>query len=76
MSIPVGFKNVKEVGIYCFSDDNEGNIDVNFNIKEAGDYTLKITKKNLRSMQSFSKIGEALGKINKLEKGLEKAERK
>ncbi len=60
MAIPIGFKNIKEVGIYCFSDDNEGNIDVSFNIKEPGDYTLKITEKELRSMQRFSDIGKML----------------
>lgn len=62
MAIPNDLKDLKDIGLYCFGDDGEGNIIVNFRVDTPGNYTLKINERDLRSMNDLSRIGKILKK--------------
>lgn len=65
MSLPSGWNDVKQVGIYCYSPDEKGSIDINFNIKESGNYNLKITEKDLHRMIDAIRIIEFAKRFDK-----------
>ena len=64
MSLPNGLENLIDIGIYCYSADRNGNIELNFKVEEPGNYKLVITEKEIKRMKSTSdmmKIAEQLG---------------
>mgnify|MGYP001160570390 CR=1 FL=1 len=60
MAIAKNVKNLKEVDLYGYCDDGDGNIEVTFHINTPGDYRLLIPEKNLKSMNRFSILGKQL----------------
>lgn len=51
---------VKEIP-YSYNDDSKGSIEVNFRVKEPGEYKIVITEKDLKTMGNLSLIGKILG---------------
>lgn len=65
MSIAKDIKDLKEVGLYSYCDDENGNIEVTFHIDTPGNYKLLITEKDLKSMNRFSKLVKMLKLMDK-----------
>ena len=62
MALVKNINNLKSVNVFSFCEDGKGNIEINFNIEEAGDYKLEISKDDLKSMTLLSKMSEMLNK--------------
>ena len=60
MALAKNINNLKSVNVFSFCEDCKGNIEINFNIDEAGDYKLEISKDDLKSMVLLSKMSEML----------------
>lgn len=68
MSLPNELDNRKEVGLYCYSAETNGDIELSFNISEPGDYKLVITPKLIKRMSDTSEMmikADNLGYFNK-----------
>lgn len=62
---------LKDIEIYSFSDDGNGNIEVMFRISNEQQYRLVISEKDLRAMNNLSKLGKLLKRSNEQCKILE-----
>ena len=68
MSVPSELDNLKNVGIYVYSAETNGDIELSFKVKEPGDYKLVIIKKDLKRMTDTSEMmirAERLGLFKK-----------
>lgn len=63
MAIPKNINNLKDIEIYTYNENEKGNIEINFNIKDPGDHKLEISNDTLKSMMLTSVISKELNKI-------------
>lgn len=56
MSLPNSIENLKDVGIYTYSSERNGDIELFFRISDPGDYTLTITEKEIKRMFDASNM--------------------
>lgn len=54
---------LKDIELYSFSDDGNGNIEVMFRISDEQQYRLIISEKDLRAMNNLIKLGKILMKV-------------
>lgn len=59
MAISDNFNNIKNIGLYSFDDDGNGNIQIYFKINQEN-YKLIISKKDLKCMNRISALGKML----------------
>ncbi|MDY6151793.1 MAG: hypothetical protein SPI06_00145 [Terrisporobacter sp.] len=62
MAIPKDINNLKDIGIYVYDTNEDGNINISFHINNPGDYKLEINNNTLKFM-------ELLSNTNKNKKG-------
>ena len=62
MAIPKDINNLKDIGIYVYDTNENGNINISFHINNPGDYKLEINNNTLKFM-------ELLSNTNKNKKG-------
>lgn len=55
---------LKDIELYSFSDDGNGNIEVMFRISDEQQYRLIISEKDLRAMNNLIKLGKIIERNN------------
>lgn len=55
---------LKDIELYSFSDDGNGNIEVIFRISDEQQYRLIISEKDLRAMNNLIKLGKIIERNN------------
>lgn len=68
MSLPNAIDNLKDIGLYSYSVERNGDIELNFKISEPGNYKLVIDEKEIKRMEDTSKMmikAEKLGYLYK-----------
>lgn len=55
---------LKDIELYSFCDDGNGNIEVMFRISDKEQYRLIISEKDLRAMNNLSKLGKMIKRKN------------
>lgn len=58
------FSKLKDIELYSFSDDGNGNIEVMFRISDEQQYRLIISEKDLRAMNNLIKLGKIIERNN------------
>lgn len=56
MSLPNSIVNLKDVGLYSYSVERNGDIELNFKINKPGNYKLIITEKEIKRMVDISEM--------------------
>lgn len=56
MSLPDAIDNLKDIGLYSYSVERNGDIELNFKVSETGNYKLTITEKEIKRMVDASKM--------------------
>ncbi len=56
MALPNSTNNLKNIGLYSYGAEKNGDIELNFKINEPGDYKLTITAKEINRMKSTSEM--------------------
>ena len=56
MSLPDGIANLKDIGLYSYSVERNGDIELNFKVSEPGNYKLIIDQKEIKRMGNTSKM--------------------
>lgn len=56
MGLPNSIGNLKDVGLYSYGVERNGDIELNFKIDEPGDYKLIITAKDINRMNDTSEM--------------------
>lgn len=54
MAIPKDINNLKDIGIYVYDTNEDGNINISFHINNPGDYKLEINNNTLKFMELLS----------------------
>lgn len=55
MSLPNAIDNLKDIGLYSYSVERNGDIELNFKISEPGNYKLVIDENEIKRMEDTSK---------------------
>ena len=56
MSLPDAIDNLKDIGLYSYSVERNGDIELNFKVRELGSYKLTITEKEIKRMVDASEM--------------------